>query len=590
MELLYIWIESYKNIHHQGFNFSPKYRFDFNSGTNELSCVENEDALPDDFFGKNISNITAIVGENGSGKSSLFEFIINSQKNYKNINTVIIFNGLIIPSRDLSVNLINKTNTNFEIKQMTKYENEKGFPIHVSWKDFIHNYDIVYYSQSLDNRILTDSFLPYYIDISNKYLLDQMKRQVSILNWNASKLNREDLKWQLIFIEKFSLYKSLSFLPNKLIICPEYFIAHPYYANMKHKEELNSWGLFSFINEKNFYDNINSENFEKQLLMLLILNIFKVAYDKKIKINNNLSFKDIDDIIELGRNVISEEFCIKLLRFWNYLIAEVLPNFEYERNHGFDMPLSPNNYIIIKNILLLYNDITEISEFLVFRWLNLSAGEISFLNLFSRYISIIDALNPNVNYLFLLIDEGEHGLHPQWQKEFVSNIINIFPEIFKDKKLQIILTSHSPFVCSDLPKENIIFLERYKETDIEIIAAEQKAGHCKVIDSQKMEKTFGQNIHTLLSNSFFLKDGLMGEFAKGKINDILDFIKNSEKNTEKIKSKEDCKKMINIIGEDFLREKIIQMFHEKFPKTKEEKIKELSEQIEKLKNDTNSVE
>ena len=29
MELLYIWIENYKNIKEQGFNFSPKHRFSF---------------------------------------------------------------------------------------------------------------------------------------------------------------------------------------------------------------------------------------------------------------------------------------------------------------------------------------------------------------------------------------------------------------------------------------------------------------------------------------------------------------------------------------------------------------------------------
>lgn len=27
MELLYVWIENYKNIKNQGFNFSPKYSF-----------------------------------------------------------------------------------------------------------------------------------------------------------------------------------------------------------------------------------------------------------------------------------------------------------------------------------------------------------------------------------------------------------------------------------------------------------------------------------------------------------------------------------------------------------------------------------
>ena len=28
MELLYVWIEDYKNIYHKGFNFSPRYRFE----------------------------------------------------------------------------------------------------------------------------------------------------------------------------------------------------------------------------------------------------------------------------------------------------------------------------------------------------------------------------------------------------------------------------------------------------------------------------------------------------------------------------------------------------------------------------------
>jgi hypothetical protein len=41
MELLYIWIEDYKNIHHQGFNFSPKHRFKFTPEFKE-NKVENE--------------------------------------------------------------------------------------------------------------------------------------------------------------------------------------------------------------------------------------------------------------------------------------------------------------------------------------------------------------------------------------------------------------------------------------------------------------------------------------------------------------------------------------------------------------------
>jgi hypothetical protein len=29
MELVYLWVEDYKNIYHQGFNFSPALVFDF---------------------------------------------------------------------------------------------------------------------------------------------------------------------------------------------------------------------------------------------------------------------------------------------------------------------------------------------------------------------------------------------------------------------------------------------------------------------------------------------------------------------------------------------------------------------------------
>lgn len=74
MELLYLWIEDYKNIKNQGFNFSPEFEFTFKEETRELS-VEKRAGLPENFFGDNIVNVTAIVGENGTGKSSLLEFI-----------------------------------------------------------------------------------------------------------------------------------------------------------------------------------------------------------------------------------------------------------------------------------------------------------------------------------------------------------------------------------------------------------------------------------------------------------------------------------------------------------------------------------
>ena len=41
MELVYLWVEEYKNIKNQGFNFSPRFKCEFD-GEN-LTITENED-------------------------------------------------------------------------------------------------------------------------------------------------------------------------------------------------------------------------------------------------------------------------------------------------------------------------------------------------------------------------------------------------------------------------------------------------------------------------------------------------------------------------------------------------------------------
>ena len=79
MELVYLWVEDYKNIQKQGFNFSPRFRCEYDEKTNELNIVDKDETgefYPKNFFGDNI-NITAIVGENGSGKSSILSVLID---------------------------------------------------------------------------------------------------------------------------------------------------------------------------------------------------------------------------------------------------------------------------------------------------------------------------------------------------------------------------------------------------------------------------------------------------------------------------------------------------------------------------------
>ena len=62
----------------------------------------------------------------------------------------------------------------------------------------------------------------------------------------------------------------------------------------------------------------------------------------------------------------------------------------------------------------------------------------------------------------LLIDEAENHLHPKWQKVFLKNILDVFPN------LQIILTTHSPFIVSSI-KDSRIYVCTSFDTYSEII-------------------------------------------------------------------------------------------------------------------------
>ncbi len=57
----------------------------------------------------------------------------------------------------------------------------------------------------------------------------------------------------------------------------------------------------------------------------------------------------------------------------------------------------------------------------------------------------------------LLIDEAETHLHPKWQKVLFKNILDIFPNI------QIIATTHSPFIVSSLDGAEVIVCKAGKD-------------------------------------------------------------------------------------------------------------------------------
>lgn len=214
-----------------------------------------------------------------------------------------------------------------------------------------------------------------------------------------------------------------------------------------------------------------------------------------------------------------------------------------------------------------------------YNYRKLSTGEKQLLEFIVSFAYTIKTMN-YTNKSVVFIEEIEISMHPEWQKKLLSIIISIFKKLdllnHYSLKYNLIFTTHSPFLISDIPKQNILFLDK------------DKNGNCKVLshdEALNKKQTFGANIHTLLSDSFFMEDGLMGEFAKGKINEVIKFLQNNE---FEIKSLKEVKQLISIVGEPILQTQLskLLMKYENNGKTQKEiienKIKLLEKQLEEL--------
>ena len=85
-----------------------------------------------------------------------------------------------------------------------------------------------------------------------------------------------------------------------------------------------------------------------------------------------------------------------------------------------------------------------------------------------------------------------------------------------------------------------------------------------------------------------MEDGLMGEHVKTKIKDIINFFNNKNKIFED-KQKE-LYKLINYIGEDFIREKLLQMYNMHYKDSKILKLEKLKEEQKIIENQIKELE
>ncbi|MDN5114556.1 AAA family ATPase [Aliarcobacter butzleri] len=526
MELVYLWVENYKNIHKQGFNFSPRFRCEYDEDNKELNIVDKEETgefYPKNFFGENI-NVTAIVGENGSGKSSIFEIILSD---YNNIKTNILM-------------LINENNNLKYISNNIKLETLEKLEDYSLDK-------VIYFSNSLSS-ITNKSNIPESI---KNHIPKRFEQDLAKLYKELYQDDYFDIYETEFGLFTLNLQEILINNPNTF----KKFDKRIFFS--KYKYQLDFSLLLNGIKKDKFYFEAienSKRNKISRLLKFILISRFKSSFiygesvdliiKKNKKIFNKVDFS-FEDYLEINNklNVLTE-----LNEFSEENIKNFIDIFQHKEN---EIWITKDFYLIEKKEIhplleswrfFFYSRINFYKETDELDYLSLSSGEKEYIKLLTTYIyTLINNIEKKEIYLF---DEVDLSLHPNWQKKILKDLI-YFKKIFNIKeKVHFILSSHSTFLLSDLPKENVIFLEKGKQ----------------VYPFEDGKQTFGANIHTLLSHGFFMKDGLMGEFAKEKIDIAIKYLNQTKLSDDEISY---CENIISIIGEPIIKRELQKMLDSK---------------------------
>lgn len=586
-ELIYLWIEQDEHgcFQNMEFNFSPCYKINFNQKTRKLTA-QKIDKL-NVFSESKIQNLTAIIGENGVGKTTLIKYLTelgdvpysqrdSAEKRQKRRERTDSFIAVYKQAWTDSLKIINHLSgcrkIQFEGNEINVYSGNEFVT-----EDYIGKISHICLSNSeygigasgnrmnsgIDYITLTNSALPtiykdfyrrlYGVDVES--FLVELTRFNTLQRYMADKAEANDFQAFLDVLYYDSLLKGKSRFCGKKIDAVDFSIS---VLEAPISEKSSSEAEAMIQNGMSKCKTLKNDLCEMGLWGRLVYNLameLTVVYD-----DFDPRTKNADEIFSYCKSFVTDKDQGRertyYLNAWHEVneFKAILENAKKGDNGLSKMDMARVDYATapVESFQIILNDARKgyafVLKYLVVLNLGMSSGERALLNIMSRicFASQIENYMPgkgiqwNTNIL-LLIDEIDLYLHPEWQRRIVRDLLSLLRRQFKGHYFQIILTSHSPIVLSDIPVENCIFLK--KRSDGTVCQEERNA------------QTFGANIYTLYKDAFFLSDDklAMGEFAQNKIIQWIDKIE-----TGKF-SEEEAYKIIGLIGEPLIRRNVEKM-------------------------------
>ena len=621
MQLIYLYISEYGNFRHAEFNFSPDVRIHFNEDINEIEVWDAQSRLPERFWGENISSLSVVVGNNGAGKTSLMQYIIELFLNahesrrekvlYEYGTGIMIFGEgdmlyeyCFFPWEQKLISIRAKS---------CKYQRSCWLK-RSDVERILGRTKLIYLTNALARRDCQRG--QWYKSHRNAPLYDCSMGNVFVsdIEKDVNQIFRQDDSMALETYLLYEQYKQIKFVFDKRQhqICAElknngYPVPVPerLYIDLMLENHLgtelsdddddNLWDLdelddFEVLDEQIFPDlaatlkaaevEIKAGKHWKDSFVWKQLGRCAIwcAVRSAAKVMNSAEKRklckflkewktDSDNYVQIFEQIWDEIVSIKetskeqndpwqvlnscrrcYIDFLHFISSETLGDhfiIEMEQSRERSKNSSPAITLSVSTedsewfmeFLEKYRYVCNPDYFLDFYWL-LSSGENNLLSLFASlyYIYGADYTNhKNGDYqiwnelresgpkrcdsVILLIDEADLTYHPEWQRVFIGLLTAFLPRVYPPqccKEIQVVPSTHSPILLSDVPQQSVIYLKydpKHRRTEV---SGPPDTG------------TFGQNIHLLFKDSFFLEHGTMGLFAHRKIDELVKNLKQIE--------------------------------------------------------------
>lgn len=546
MALIALVIKRYNELFKEEvFNFSDEYKVDFNFEMNELKIDKNPDYI-ENFYGQFIYNISPIVGINGTGKTTVLNIIsgYSPDKFEQDLGNQYFFLFELGKHENkvrFKVSRQNLSITNLsEYGESPFYRNQDG-----SFEDDSGYYDgtqnILYVSllnrgrgflryRTTLNQIGLTRFIHSYLWLSDRKIISSdLSCSLEIESYGLKSIPRE------IKAIGFLIYKSIYNIFYDEVKLIKKFLSEPLLSKCKKYLE----------EDVSDYEGIGG-NLLEEIVKELGKNERNKPEDETRRVAKEY-VKSIINIVDIFRKIRENSSLIEdyynsiLLKYSNkrYLFEELSDIlFQYTKSKE----LVNDCYISNKK----YNNDYALNETPNY---HMSTGEGNLIEIFSRVYSYLVMYERNAEDIILLVDELETGMHLEWSRRLINILIKIFSEILetegREKKIQLIFTTHSPYMLSDIKSGNVIMIEKNQETGYS--------------EGKRLQNTFAKNIQEIMKEN--LIDNIYGDFALAKIDSMISRLNGKEVQKG---NEEELLKEIHLISEPILRNKLLEMYDKKY--------------------------